>query len=116
MVGYKLLELQTIFDGNVRSVSTPDIGADEFTTVLPVALVNFTGTIKNNVHQLSWTTLTETNNSGFEILRSNNGITFNKLAFVASKANNGNSANSLQYTFTDELPLATKQLLSIKTS
>ena len=112
--GVQIIGIADDFDGNVRSVSTPDIGADEFTTVLPVALVNFTGTIKNNVHQLSWTTLTETNNSGFEILRSNNGITFNKLAFVASKANNGNSANSLQYTFTDELPLATNNYYQLK--
>ena len=112
--GVQIIGIADDFDGNVRSVSTPDIGADEFTTVLPVALVNFTGTIKNNVHQLSWTTLTETNNSGFEILRSNNGITFNKLAFVASKANNGNSSNSLQYTFTDELPLAANNYYQLK--
>ncbi len=102
------------FDGNTRNATTPDIGADEFTTVLPVTLANFSGTTNNGINTLSWTTVTETNNTGFELLRSIDGINFTKLAFVASKSATGNSSTSLQYQFADNSPLATANYYRLK--
>ncbi len=102
------------FDGNLRNATTPDIGADEFTTVLPVSLVRFTGTKNNTINTLTWSTLTETNNKGFEILRSADGVQFTTLAFVASKADNGNSAQLIHYQLKDEQPLTTNNYYRLK--
>lgn len=102
------------FDGNTRNVTTPDIGADEFTTVLPVTLASFTGTKNNGVNILSWTTVTETNNTGFELLRSADGINFTKLTFVASKSLTGNSSTSLQYEFADKNPFVLSNYYRLK--
>lgn len=102
------------FDGNTRNASTPDIGADEFTTVLPVTLANFTGTTNNGINTLSWTTVTETNNTGFELLRSTDGINFTKLAFISSKSATGNSSTSLQYEFADKNPFALSNYYRLK--
>lgn len=102
------------FDGNARNATTPDIGADEFTTVLPVTLASFTGTKNNGVNILSWTTVTETNNTGFELLRSADGINFTKLTFVASKSLTGNSSTSLQYEFADKNPFVLSNYYRLK--
>lgn len=73
---------------------------------LPVTLVSFTGTREGLVNRLSWTTATEINNSGFELERSADGRNFSRLASVASKAADGNSALALNYSFDDVKPLA----------
>lgn len=72
---------------------------------VPVTYLNFKGEKKGNVNVLSWTTLTEINNAGFELQRSANGVTFGALAFVASKSSTGNSSIALSYQFTDLEPL-----------
>ena len=51
-----------------------------------------------------WSTSTEVNNSGFELLRSADGTNFSTLGFVASKASNGNSNATLNYEFADKKP------------
>jgi len=72
---------------------------------VPVKLLSFSGEKKNNFNKLSWSTATETNNSGFELERSTDGIHFSSLVFVASKASNGNSNTLIQYSFDDVKPL-----------
>lgn len=72
---------------------------------VPVTYLNFKGEKKGSVNVLSWTTLTEINNAGFELQRSANGVTFGTLAFVASKSSTGNSSVALSYHFTDIEPL-----------
>lgn len=74
--------------------------------VLPVTFANFTGTKRGTVNDLVWVTANETNNAGFEIERSADGRTFSKIAFVASRAVNGTSNQSLSYTATDAFVLA----------
>lgn len=49
---------------------------------LPVELVDFNGTVKEKSNHLSWTTLSEINNRGFEIHRSTDGQHFEKIGFV----------------------------------
>jgi len=69
------------------------------TTTLPVNLISFTATLKNNGVQLAWATATESNNSHFVVERSTNGKDFSFLAIVSAKNENGE-----HYTYTDYLP------------
>jgi len=86
------------------------IGLDQIVVTanasLPVTLTKFTGERKGTVNQLSWTTSTEINNAGFEIQKSANGINFSKVAYVASKAVNGNSSLTNYYSLDDAQPFA----------
>jgi hypothetical protein len=76
-----------------------------FSSTLPVSLTNFTGFKVGNTNKLSWNTLGEQNNNGFELQRSADAINFSQIHFISSKAINGNSSNNLQYDFIDEQPL-----------
>lgn len=71
--------------------------------VLPVALTSFTATASKDFNQLNWTTASESNNRGFEVQRSVDGQEFTNLAFVSSKAVQGNSSVSLSYNFEDKI-------------
>lgn len=73
---------------------------------LPITLSNFHGTRQGSKNVLGWTTEAEQNNSGFELQRSADGRNFTSLIFVASKAANGNSTQTLSYSFDDVRPLA----------
>ncbi len=97
------LGISTDIDGNQRS-STPDPGAYEFSTPLPVSLLYFTAYEKENGNLLYWETLQETNSLGFEIQRSANGADFDSIGFVKSISSNGNSSYVLKYEYQDRLP------------
>ncbi|MEI6185327.1 MAG: T9SS type A sorting domain-containing protein, partial [Bacteroidota bacterium] len=87
-----------------------DIGVQfDSATTTPVSLVKFSGSrVNNTTNLLKWSTTTETNNAGFEILRSADGVKFNKIALVQTKANNGNSNTALDYNYADvEAPKGT---------
>jgi hypothetical protein len=73
---------------------------------LPVGLSDFTAVRKSGTALLQWTTLSETNNKGFGIQRSADGITWDNLFFVGTKSINGNSKEKLSYNATDKKPLA----------
>ncbi|UXP34103.1 hypothetical protein N6H18_09120 [Reichenbachiella agarivorans] len=67
-------------------------------STLPVELSSFTGTIMGDNILLKWTTLTETNNDGFEIEKSTNGKTFETIGYVSG----GGTINHKQdYSFID---------------
>lgn len=78
--------------------------------VIPVELALFTAEYKNKKVQLNWKTITETNNKGFEILRSPRILAgenvkptlFEKVGFIAGKIN---STAEVLYSFTDNSPL-----------
>jgi len=72
------------------------------TTPLPVELSLFTAEPKNLDAQLIWKTASESNNSHFELEVSKNGIDFELVTIINSKAPNGNSDNELSYDFLDE--------------
>jgi hypothetical protein len=72
--------------------------------VLPVTLVSFEGKSENNQTKLTWKTAEEINNKGFEIERSADARTFEKIGFVDGS---GNTKESQFYHFTDLNPLAT---------
>lgn len=72
---------------------------------LPIKLGSFTGIREGSNNILKWNTLTESNNKGFELQRSANGKEFEKIAFIESKANAGNSSAELQYSYVDNKTL-----------
>ncbi|MDQ6844731.1 MAG: T9SS type A sorting domain-containing protein [Bacteroidota bacterium] len=55
----------------------------------------------DNKVELDWSTYSETNNRGFEVQRSDDGINFDPIGFIKSQAVSGSGA---RYTFTDPFP------------
>ena len=82
---------------------------------IPVKLFDFTATKEKQTALLKWTTASESNNSGCVIERSADGIQWKKIGFENSKALNGNSSISLDYSFTDLSPLAGKNYYRLRT-
>lgn len=66
---------------------------------LPVVFGEISAVIKNSTLIVNWQTLTETNNDRFEIEASQDGVNFTTIATVTSKAQNGNSSTTLQYSW-----------------
>jgi hypothetical protein len=92
-------------NGGPLGVNSDYIGIDNVVytsiTQLPVELVDFSGYHADDRNELSWTTATESNNKGFEIQRSIDGVNFTTLGFVSSKSDNGSSTEKLNYSYTD---------------
>jgi len=72
-------------------------GQPNTSQLLPVELTNFDAMLVGNKVQLNWSTATEVNNYGFEILRSTQND-WQKIGFVAG---HGNSNSPKDYSFTD---------------
>lgn len=68
---------------------------------LPVSLLSFTAQKNGNTVILNWATSSEQNNRGFEIQRSSDGISFNRIGWVDGV---GNSSSLQNYSFTDAAP------------
>lgn len=67
----------------------------------PVDLIYFTVKKENNCNTLRWTTITESNNTGFEVQRAEDGMNYRGIGFINTLAPNGNSNTRLDYRFTD---------------
>lgn len=67
---------------------------------LPVIFKSFTATRNDNTVSIKWETATEFNNRGFYVQRNVNGE-WKDIAFVFSKADDGNSSQVLSYAFND---------------
>jgi type IX secretion system substrate protein len=68
---------------------------------LPVDLVSFNGTIKENKAELAWTTVAEINNDYFTIEKSSDGITFRDCAKIEGA---GNTTSVRDYRYDDLHP------------
>lgn len=68
---------------------------------LPVTLLRFSGKKAGDRNVLNWTTATEINNAGFQVQRSNDGVSFKTIGSVNSKAEGGNSQSDIEYSFSD---------------
>lgn len=66
---------------------------------LPVTLVNFDGSRNGSTITLTWTTNIESENTGFDIQRSNANGVFETVGFVATKAPGGISALPINYQY-----------------
>lgn len=101
--------------GNQKNDGTFPTMISYVTTPLPVSLCCFQAIAANNASALlSWTTVAEHNNKGFEVQHSSNGADWNNKGFIPSKAVQGNSKNKLDYTFTDKHPNTGKNLYRLQ--
>ncbi|MEP7317522.1 MAG: T9SS type A sorting domain-containing protein, partial [Panacibacter sp.] len=73
----------------------------EYSSVLPVSIVNLKAQQQGNIIKVDWSSLTEINVGSYEIQRSLNGRDFSTIGSVVAK-NNGASQTS--YTFNDLQP------------
>lgn len=85
-----------------------------FTTPLPVTLLRFAGTKKDDRNMLNWSTANEMNNRGFELQRSADGNSYQAISFINSSAPGGNSATPTDYTFNDYHLTGDKQFYRLK--
>ncbi|WP_113660914.1 T9SS type A sorting domain-containing protein [Pedobacter nanyangensis] len=78
-------------------------GLASYTTTgtLPVTLRDFSAALVKGQSTLSWQTVSETKNKGFEVWRANDDMKFSAIGFVDSKAQNGHSSEVLNYSFID---------------
>lgn len=68
-------------------------------TALPIELVSLDAkAINNEFIKVSWVTASETNNAGFELQRSTDGLSFEPITFVNGA---GNSVEELSYDYDD---------------
>jgi photosystem II stability/assembly factor-like uncharacterized protein len=67
--------------------------------IIPVELTSFTAIAQSNFVELKWSTATETNNSGFEIERSEDDVSFNKIGFVQGF---GTTTEPKSYCYADQ--------------
>ncbi len=75
---------------------------------LPVTLVSLQANpINNEFIRVSWVTASEINNKGFDVLRSTDGVSFEKIGWVDAQGD-GNSTTTLNYAFDDKNVVANK--------
>ncbi|MBS1748166.1 MAG: T9SS type A sorting domain-containing protein [Bacteroidetes bacterium] len=88
-----------VTNGGSSGTNSNFIGIDAFdySTVLPVSLLNFKGIVKDKQAYLSWTTGEEINNKGFEVQVSHDNISYSTLGFVAASSKPGGHT----YNYTD---------------
>lgn len=83
---------------NLSSLNFNEFVPTSTLSVLPVELIKFSGKEENNSALLEWTTASEKNNQGFDIEKSNDGINFSKMGFVAGA---GTVSTTQNYSFKD---------------
>lgn len=71
------------------------------TTTLPIVLTEFRADCKNGRMEILWATASELNNDFFTIERTMDGTTYDAIGIVDSKVPNGNSSQTLSYSFVD---------------
>jgi hypothetical protein len=87
----------------VNNNQTDAAGESTITSVLPLSLVHFTGTITNTGQvQLQWTTAQEIDTKDFEMEWGIDGLHFNKITVIPAA---GNSTQDLHYNYIHKLPV-----------
>lgn len=90
----QLINSGPIFGSNLALEFGPDA------TLLPVELASFTSTVNGGNTKLEWNTLSEQNNSGFEVQRTNAGESnWKKIAFING---NGTTNKPAKYSCEDK--------------
>ncbi len=84
------LYLSDVFNYEIRKMA---LGG-----TLPVTFGSITASLSGDKLNISWQTLSETNNDHFEVQVSKDGKTFTTVYTLASKAPNGNSDSLLKYS------------------
>ncbi len=78
---------------------------------VPVELTSFNAYYKNNSVQLTWTTATETNNSGFGIERKTQNSNWKQIGFVVGS---GTTTHESSYSFTDNSVVSSNYYYRLK--
>jgi|GEM_PF-2699505 len=99
-----LMDATNTGTGDLRTVAFSTPSFSDFTVTdnanpLPVELIGFSYEYQNDELTLVWVTASEINNSGFEVQRSFNGKTFERVGFVAGY---GTTKERHEYHFTNE--------------
>jgi len=89
----------TDIEGNPRD-SSPDIGAYEYDSQIPVELTSFSATSEADKVLLKWSTATETNNQGFEIERKQDNSGWEHIGF---REGNGTTTEPKEYIYIDDI-------------
>jgi hypothetical protein len=97
------IELTDEFNQTVAlSIVLRLLGNTPIIVPLPVELVYFTATVRNNQAHLEWLTASEQDNDRFEIERSLDAKSFEKIGTVKGK---GTTSLETKYKFTDRTPV-----------
>jgi len=76
---------------------------------LPVTLISFAANLaQSNKVKVDWSTSMEYNSKSYEVERSSDGVTFNKVATLTA---GGNSSVKLSYTLTDDVTAVTSSIV-----
>jgi len=103
LVGNANVAFRFVFKSDA-SVNWNGVAIDNFelqgpsSSPLPVEFLYFKGVTFNHSNELLWATASEINNSGFEVQRSTDGITFEKIGFVNGA---GSTTTEKDYTYVD---------------
>lgn len=96
-------ESSNSYHGTSSGMDNSDIvTSSSCVVVLPVELIFFNAQLQDQTSLLTWQTVSEENNRGFEIERSANGIGFEKIGFVKG---NGTTVEVTNYNLIDESPI-----------
>lgn len=96
-----ILEVDDL-DGNDRFVDAIDMGAYEnATSLLPVELLSFEANAKGGIVVLEWTTLSEEDHDRFEVEKSTDGVSFDRIAILDGA---GNTTSFSTYEALDQAP------------
>jgi hypothetical protein len=106
---YKFYSIAEDYVGNIED--PPGVPDQVLTVTLPVTLVEFNAYKQNKTVLLRWKTSFEQNNRGFEIQRSADGASFNRIGWVAGT---NNSSSPHTYSFIDSTPLNGKNFYRLK--
>jgi PKD repeat protein len=72
------------------------------------------GEVTKTTNTIYWSTLAEIDNNRFVVQKSTNGIDFSSIGVVNTKAVNGNSSSTLQYSFEDVNPRNGKEFYRLQ--
>ena len=96
--------------GNGNEISTDTPVEIQCSSSLPITLVSFTVQKQHETTLLTWQTATEQNNKEYQIERSSDGITFNKIGVVISN----NNISGSRYSYVDAHPLSGNNYYRLK--
>lgn len=101
---YKVLFRSTSLSGVTQCTAVSTNGTITVNnSVLPLSLLQFKGKKQADIILLDWVTASESQLNRFEIERSANGTTYEKIGVIAAT---GNSNTNKAYSFTDTKPLS----------
>ncbi|WP_035332852.1 leucine-rich repeat domain-containing protein [Dyadobacter crusticola] len=93
------------YHAEVTNADVPNfiLPSDYYSSPLPVTLITFDCKADKGQNKLTWQTTSETSNKGFEIERSADARTFNKIGYIEGS---GDSKAPKNYTYSDQNPFS----------